>query len=137
MPTKTVGFIKQGPAAGKIVQLSPADLAKGIKEGWAEVVSSRKHVADYEAKNPAAEKYFSKLPGYQTRELRATENPVAEPVVGSVADSTAGEASPAPAEEVAKPKGRPGRKPKAKTADAESADNTGEGNSDGDDSSDE
>ena len=135
MPTKTVGFITQGPAAGKIVQLSPADLAKGVKEGWAEVVSSRKHVADREAKNPAAEKYFSKLPGYQTRELRASENPVAEPVVGSVADSTAGEAS--PAAEPAKPKGRPGRKPKATTADAESADNTGEGSDDGDDSSDE
>lgn len=111
MATKQIAWITQGPAAGKIVQLPNADFEKAVKAGWAvHFKYAAQNAPNREAKNEAAERYFSQLPGYQTRELRATGSSAAEPAAGSVAESTAGEAP---------QKSKPGRKPKAAASDSD------------------
>lgn len=113
MVSKQVAWITQGPGAGKVMQLPTADFAKAVKDGWAvPLKNGGKAATDPTATNPAAEAYFSKLPGYSTRELRAGDS-AAKPAAGSVAVPAAGEA-PTADEAPAPAKGKPGRKPKAK-----------------------
>lgn len=66
----------QGPAAGKVLKLSPEDFEAATKAGWAvPFKQGLRQKPDREAKNPAADAYFAKVPGYQNRELVSGEAP--------------------------------------------------------------
>lgn len=76
MPKIVLAWAIQGPAAGKVLKLSPEDFAKAQKDGWAvPFKAGLRQKPDREATNKAADTYFSKVPGYQNRELVSGERP--------------------------------------------------------------